>query len=66
MKLLRPTSDQNIESSVFVKVAQARGSSTANNLNSNNLLPEFQSAYRREHSTESTVLKVFFGHCRCH
>ena len=28
-------------------------------LQQNNLLPEFQSAYRHHHSTESTVLKMF-------
>jgi len=58
LKNYRPVSNLPFLSKLLEKVVQAR---LLAHLNGNNLLPGWQSAYRRFHSTETAVTKVFNG-----
>ena len=56
LKNYRPVSNLPLLSKLLERVVQAR---LLAHLNSNNLLPGWHSAYRRFHSTETAVTKVF-------
>ena len=51
----RPISNLSVLSKLFERIVLPR---IVTHLNNNNLLPSFQSAYRRHHSTETALLKA--------
>ena len=53
--LYRPISNLSVLSKLLERIVLPR---IVTHLNNNNLLPSFQSAYRRHHSTETALLKV--------